>query len=99
MRSETATHTANDGASLFYRRWLPDGDTKPKGVVHIVHGMAEHGARYAHVAEALTAKGLVVYANDHRGHGETARTDADLGYFAAENGFRRVVRDIEAFIE
>jgi alpha-beta hydrolase superfamily lysophospholipase len=37
--------------------------------VRIIHGYAEHGARYAHVAAALTDRGAVVYADDHIGHG------------------------------
>jgi len=60
--------------------------------------MAEHAARYERLAEALTAAGYVVYANDHRGHGKTARTDAELGFFARSGGFRRVMRDIEQLI-
>lgn len=70
-----------------------------KAVVHVAHGMAEHAARYERLAEALTAAGYVVYANDHRGHGKTARTDAELGFFASSGGFRRVQRDIEQLID
>src|SRR5215510_5772191 len=51
----------------------------PRGVVQIAHGIAEHGARYARLAEALVARGYRVVANDHRGHGRTAATAADLG--------------------
>jgi alpha-beta hydrolase superfamily lysophospholipase len=54
---------------VFYRRWEPAGP--PARIVQIVHGYAEHGGRYAHVAEALTAKGAVVYADDHMGHGRS----------------------------
>ena len=47
-------------------------------------------ARYARLAEALTAAGYAVYANDHRGHGGTA-SEADHGYFADQRrlGHRR----------
>jgi alpha-beta hydrolase superfamily lysophospholipase len=44
--------------------------------------MGEHAARYRRPAEALTAAGYVVYANDHRGHGKTAGSverQGDLG--------------------
>jgi alpha-beta hydrolase superfamily lysophospholipase len=78
--------------------WEPDAGA-PKAVLQIAHGMAEHGARYARVAERLTAAGYAVYANDHRGHGRTASTPADLGYFADHDGFRRVVRDMVALSE
>ena len=58
--------------------------------------MAEHSARYAPVAKALVEAGYVVYAADHRGHGSTAQTDADLGYFADEGGWELVISDMYA---
>ncbi|HET7762452.1 MAG TPA: alpha/beta hydrolase, partial [Phycicoccus sp.] len=60
-----------------------------------LHGMAEHSARYAPLAEALTAAGYAVYAHDHRGHGRTA-SDADHGYLADADGWRTVVGDARA---
>lgn len=43
----------------------------PRAVVQLLHGVGEHAARYARLAEALTARGYTVYADDHRGHGRT----------------------------
>ncbi len=37
-----------------------------------MHGYAEHGERYAHVAGALAAHGIACYAPDHLGHGRSA---------------------------
>jgi len=54
---------------IFYRQWEPEAD--PVRIVLIVHGYAEHGGRYAHVADALTAGGAVVFADDHLGHGRS----------------------------
>ncbi len=56
-----------------------DDVTRPKGVVKIAHGMAEHSARYGEFAEFLNANGYIVVMNDHRGHGLTAQSDS-LGY-------------------
>lgn len=98
MRSDTFTYKADDTRPIFVYRWLPDEGTSPKAVVHIAHGMAEHAGRYARLAEALTAAGYAVYANDHRGHGKTARNDDELGWFAGSNGFRRVVDDLVELI-
>jgi alpha-beta hydrolase superfamily lysophospholipase len=83
---------ADDGRKLFVYRWLPEDGARRRGVLHIVHGMAEHAGRYARAAEALTAAGWAVYAHDHRGHGKTARWESELGYF--DGGFRRTVRDL-----
>jgi alpha-beta hydrolase superfamily lysophospholipase len=96
MESTTLAVSAADGTSLHTRRWLPDG--LPRGIVQIAHGMAEHAARYERFAEALTGAGYAVYANDHRGHGQTAST-ADHGYFADHEGFTTVVTDLSTVSE
>jgi alpha-beta hydrolase superfamily lysophospholipase len=93
MQSTTTTVTASDGIPLHTHRWLPDGDAK--AVVQIAHGVSEHSARYARLAEALTSAGYAVYAGDHRGHGETASA-ADRGYFADRDGWDAVVADLRA---
>ncbi len=93
MQSTTTTVTASDGTALHTHRWLPEGP--PKAVVQIAHGMAEHSARYARLAEALTGAGYAVYAGDHRGHGATA-SKADHGYFADTDGWDTVVADLRA---
>jgi alpha-beta hydrolase superfamily lysophospholipase len=82
---------ADDGQTLLARRWLPEGP--PRAVVQIAHGLAEHSARYARLAAALNAAGYAVYANDHRGHGPKAAA-ADLGHFADEGGWDKVVGDL-----
>ncbi|MGN6751481.1 MAG: alpha/beta hydrolase [Intrasporangium sp.] len=92
MQSGTFTIAAPDGTNLHVNRWLPDGS--PKAVVQIAHGMAEHSERYARFAEQLTACGYAVYAQDHRGHGSTAGTPEDEGYFADSGGFSTVVDDL-----
>jgi alpha-beta hydrolase superfamily lysophospholipase len=92
MQASTRTLSTPDGIALFAYRWLPD--SPPKAAVQIVHGLAEHGARYARLAQALTGAGYAVYASDHRGHGHTQATPADLGFFAERDGWRRLVDDV-----
>jgi alpha-beta hydrolase superfamily lysophospholipase len=77
----------------------PRGAASLRGILHVSHGMAEHAGRYARLAESLTAAGWAVYANDHRGHGKTVRWESELGFFAGEGGFQRVVRDLEQLVE
>lgn len=91
---QTYTLTMPDNQDLFMYRWSqPNANSKPRAIVHISHGMAEHAARYRPFAEALTAQGFVVFANDHRGHGQTVQDEDDLGHFADENGWDKVVED------
>src|SRR3569623_1169273 len=42
------------GRGIFTRCWSPHGT--PRAALMIVHGLAEHGARYARLAEALTGQ-------------------------------------------
>lgn len=80
----------SEGA-VFYRRWDPD--TTPRRIVQIVHGYAEHGGRYDHVATSLAARGAVVYADDHLGHG---RSEGDR---ALITDFDHVVDDLHSLAD
>lgn len=59
-----------DGARIAAYRW---GGAKPRGVVQLAHGMGEHALRYRSSLAPLVEAGYAVYANDHRGHGRTAK--------------------------
>ncbi|MFN4164953.1 MAG: alpha/beta fold hydrolase [Ferrovibrio sp.] len=85
-----------DGLVLQGYEWLPPDPGQCRAVVVIAHGMAEHAARYARFAAALNAAGFAVYAFDHRGHGHTARSVAELGHMADRDGWNRAVTDLAA---
>lgn len=93
MQRGESTYTAADGLDIWYQWWRPDTD--PLGAVMLLHGLAEHSGRYEHVAEALTAAGWAVYAEDHRGHGKSPGPRAhvrDYGEFMADiDRFRGIV--------
>lgn len=97
MQGSDFTLDTTDGVPVHVHRWLPDDDVR--GVVQIAHGLAEHGARYGPVAEVLTAAGYAVYADDHRGHGRTAASDEDLGFFAEHRGWTKVLDDLRLLNE
>jgi alpha-beta hydrolase superfamily lysophospholipase len=82
---------ATDGKPISLYRWQSPGAVR--GIVQISHGMGEHPLRYRPVADALAANGLVVYANDHRGHGQSAANANELGDFGPR-GFPGVVDDM-----
>ncbi len=65
-----------DGLALHVRRWRPA--TPARGQVLIVHGLGEHGGRYAHVAADLQGQGWDVTAYDQRGHGHSAGAQGDI---------------------
>ena len=55
-----------EGPPLYFHATTPDA---PRVVVGLLHGYAEHGKRYAHVADAWAERGIATVAIDMRGHG------------------------------
>ena len=45
--------------------------SNPKASIQISHGLGEHALRYEEMATTLNRAGFSVYADDHRGHGQT----------------------------
>ena len=90
MREMTLKMT--DGFSI--HAFVLKPDIEPIGHIHLLHGMAEHIARYKEFAEYLAGKGYIVSGHDHRGHGKTAELNGKLGYFTDKYGFDHVVQDV-----
>src|SRR5262245_13529388 len=91
MQQETFTSDAPDRMTICMRVWPR---RNARAVISIAHGAAEHGARYARVAEALNAAGYAVGAVDHRGHGLTG-SRAQLGVLGDADGWNRAVADLD----
>ena len=90
MRPMKFSYLSADGTPIVAYRWDPP--SAPTAAMQLTHGMGEHALRYDHFARTMTDRGLVVYAQDQRGHGETAdpRALGDLG----SGGWRGLVDDI-----
>ena len=69
------------------------GPKKPRAIIQIVHGMAEHIERYNELAEYLVGRGFVVCAEDHIGHGASARTPEDYGHIPVRRGKEFLIGD------
>jgi len=61
---------ASDATCLQAYEWKPQANSV-RGVVVIIHGVRDHASRYDALAQALGKQGLAVYAQDHRGHGNS----------------------------
>ncbi len=85
-----ANLSTDDGLPLFLHDWP---HAAPRGTVLIVHGLGEHGGRYAHVAAQLNAWGWRVLAHDHRGHG---RSGGERGRIASDDA---LLRDLSLVID
>ena len=90
MPDSRLRYPSGDGTPITAYRWDPA--CTPVAALQVTHGMGEHALRYDAFARAITDRGLVVYAQDQRGHGETADPQAlgDLG----EGGWPALVDDI-----
>lgn len=99
VKTTEVSYGSTDGASTVHALlWLPEDGAALRGIVQIVHGMAEHIGRYEPFARFLVEAGFAVCANDHVGHGKTASDASDLGHIpfhaAGKNGKRMTGKDI-----
>lgn len=92
--SQQRTVKSPTGADL--NLYVKPAEGRPRAVVQINHGLAEHAARYARFADFLSERGYHVYAHDHRGHGASKAPDAPLGKFADVDGGAKVIADVDA---
>ncbi len=85
----------NEDISVFYEHW--QAKKEAKGTILLVHGMAEHIMRYNEFADFLSKEGYHVYGYDQRGHGKTAGSIENLGYFGPK-GWDAVINDVKEMV-
>ena len=73
------------------RQWIPEGPVK--GVVQLVHGVAEYIQRYHDFGVFLAKNGYVAVGDDHLGHGYSVANPSELGWFAEKDGWKLIVED------
>ena len=94
-RMSESTFLSSDGKTqLYYREYLPEGEAV--GIVQLVHGIAEHIARYHAFASFLADHGYIVVGHDQLGHGKSSLNENTLGFFSEKNGWDDAVKDIDA---
>ncbi len=81
--------------TLVGRLYIPE--TEIKGLFHIVHGMTEHIERYDKIMSHLAENGYLAFGYDNLGHGKTAKDDSELGFIAHNDGWKYLIRDVDAF--
>lgn len=62
------TFTDEQGVVITYYVWPAP---RPRAVIQLAHGVGEYAKRYEYLVGKLNAAGYSVYADDHRGHGQT----------------------------
>mgnify|MGYP000002755304 FL=1 len=96
---KTIAFNSGEPGDCYYHEWPVQDPQTPRAWVHIMHGMAEHSARYAELAAYLNQQGFHVTADDHRGHGKTAEANGNLYHFADSDGWNQMVDDQLQLIE
>lgn len=72
---------------------IVEPESEIKGVLQMVHGMAEYKERYLESMEVFAKHGYVCIMHDHRGHGESVASKDDYGYFNDQSG-NAIVDDV-----
>jgi alpha-beta hydrolase superfamily lysophospholipase len=91
MKRKEGKFKGYKGLNLYYQCWLPDG--KPKAVLLVAHGLAEHSGRYKNLVDYFVPKGYAVYALDHRGHGKSEGTRSYV------DNFNDYLTDLKTFFD
>lgn len=84
---------------IFVQSITPSDKNDVKGIISIVHGMAEHTDRYIETAQYLSEKGYAVFMHDHAGHGRSVASEDDLGFFGNDDGFEKITDDVKTVID
>ncbi|WP_395244665.1 alpha/beta hydrolase [Agromyces sp. MMS24-K17] len=94
------TFTDAHGVRIHYRSWRVDD---PSAVIQLAHGVGEHIGRYEPLIAALNEAGYSVWADDHRGHGQTGfeQHGGDLTRIGrlGPGGLRAAIAAIEQFTD
>ncbi len=88
------TFPSSTGNNIIHAR-IAEPECEPRGIVQIAHGIAEHIGRYERFMQILAQNGFIAVGNDHLGHGHSFSDPSDLGFFAENNGWDRVVDDMD----
>lgn len=69
-------------------------DVIPVAVLQLAHGMCGSKERFLPFMEFLASMGVICFANDHRGHGDSVKSEKDLGYMY-DGGHKAFVDDMK----
>ncbi len=81
MDKQTWMIQGSKNQKIILRRFKNQESEKYKGIIHILHGMAEYGARYGSFAQFLVDQHYIVYVHDHRKHGKSLNNNERVGIF------------------
>lgn len=80
--------------ALYYQCWRPE--TKSRGIIAVIHGIAGHSGQFASLPGYLVPRGYGVYGLDLRGHG---RSEGQRGHIGRWDEYRQDVFTFLRFIK
>lgn len=83
--------------SIYYSIYHPKEDVR--ATMLILHGMQEHSERYEETAKHFAERGIAVLVYDHLGHGRTAKSEKEIGFFLKNKGVQQLVEDARLMSE
>jgi alpha-beta hydrolase superfamily lysophospholipase len=87
-----------EGAIQLFK-WENPKIEQPKGVLLIVHGMAEHIERYTDFVKLINNAGFIVYGHNQRGHKGSISSKANYGYIGDDNVLDILVSDVNEIVD
>lgn len=95
MKEYFTLQSKDNSTALHCIKWFPQSNQEPKGILQLVHGMAEYVERYDAFANYLTEQNILVVGHDHLGHGASLAADKpNLGFFAKEQSPNILIEDV-----
>lgn len=81
-----------DGRSTLYTLFSrPEGEIR--AALHLIHGFAEHIGRYGDLIQFFREHGILVFGNDHIGHGKSAAKPEELSDFGSFEALEPLLQD------
>ncbi len=93
------TYPSSDGIHQVFATVYCPRSVPVRGVIQIAHGMIDHSGRYRDFATRLAEAGYAVGLCDHLGHGKTARSPEEFGFFAHRGGVDLLLKDMHTLNE
>ncbi len=89
----------DDQTNLETYIWAPLEEENVKGVIQIIHGMAEYMPRYNEFASFLAQNGYIVIGCDLYAHGKTCGKMEDLGVVIRYDFMMAMIKSVEIVYE
>ena len=86
----------HDDLSISVMSVIPECSSR--AVLIVVHGLMGSKERFIPFMEHMAANGILCVANDHRGHGNSIKSEEDRGYMY-KGGSRALVNDLKLTVD